>query len=299
MMLLIDYLEDAAEYLRKKTEKLQKLDEQYRHSYDRDLKREMGLVRQEIRKKRAEITTELLVNLEEFRYLKKYFPELLQTFMEDEYIGNVLSRKAWLLDFEQLPPQQAAAKLEQLKIFRAQLKDAKKFLKKWVGKVGARAFVATYPALKGHLKKDMEKDEVLEIIDEADKQLRREGWLLLITDSLIQIPTSKFLDKIRKFKYEEMMAEAASNRAKGRGTIAEANALRKLKKVRRRLEHYENVLKQVLLTNPSYLREIKKKKQWLSREKGGTLEKFAEKVTPHKVKERSWLNDMKKRIEGR
>ncbi len=299
MMLLIDYLENAADYLRKRAEKLQKLDEQYRHSYDRDLKREMEGVRQEIRKKRAEITTELLVNLEEFRYLKKYFPELLQTFMEDEYIGSVLSRKAWLLDFEQLPPQQAAAKLEQLKIFRAQLKDAKKFLKKWVGKVEARPFTATYPALKGHLKKDMEKDEVLEIIGEADKQLCREGWLLLITDSLIRIPISKFLDKIRKFRYEEMMAEAASNRAKGRGTIAEANTLRKLKKVRRTLEHYENVLKQVLLTNPSYLREIKKKKQWLSREKGGALEKFAEKVTPHKVKERSWLNDMKKRIEGR
>ena len=290
-MLLIDYLEGAAEYLREKAEKLQKLDEQYRHSYDRDLRREMKVIRQDIRKKKGEVTTELLLNLEEFRYLHKYFPELLQAFTEDEYIGKVLSRKAWLLDFKELPPRQVAAKLEQLKLQRARLRDAKKFIRTWVGKVGARAFVATYPVLKGHLKKDMEKDEVVEVIEKTDKLLRREGWLLLI------IPIAKFLGKIRRLRYEEMVAEAEFKRAGGRGTIPEANALRKLEKVKRRREHYENVLKQVLLANPTHLRSIKKKKHWLSRDNQGVLEKFVQNITPHKVKERSWLDEMKKKLE--
>lgn len=298
-MLLIDYLEETAEYLREKTEKLQKLDEQYRRLYDRDLRREMALIKQDMRKKRSEVTNKLLFNLEEFRYLVKYFPELLKAFMEDEYIGKIISKKAWLLDFQQVPPQQAAAKLEQLKMWRAQLKDAKKFTRKWVGKVSARAFVATFPVLRGYLKKDMEKDEVMEVIKKVDRLLRREGWLLLISDALIQIPIAKFMSKIRRFRYEETMAEAELKRAHGKGTVAEAKALRKYQKMKRKKEHYENVLIQILLTNPSFLRSIKKKKHWLSREQSSALERFAEDITPRRVKERAWLDEMKKRLESK
>ncbi len=296
-MLLIDYLEDATSYLQEKTTRLRKLDDQYRKIYDRDIKREIGLIKQEIRKKRSEIINNILLNLDEFTYLNKYFPELLQTFIEDEYIGKIISKKVWLLNFKQMPPKEAVAMLEQIKSWRMQLKDAKKLLiTKWVGKVDSRAFVATYPMLKGHIKNDLERDEVITIIDRVDKGLLREGWLILITDALIEIPIAKFMTKISRLQYLELMANGDFTRARGRGTVGEVSAMRKLEKIKRKKQHYENILTQVLLANPAYLRKLKTNKNWLAKNKQTTLQKFVECITPHKVKERAWFNEMKKRL---
>ncbi|MDD5171440.1 MAG: hypothetical protein PHF60_00190 [Candidatus ainarchaeum sp.] len=296
-MLLIDYLEESAAYLRERWDALRKLENQYRHAYDPDLKLEANRIRQQIRKKEGEITMELLLNLEEFRALHKYFPELLGAYMEDEYVGRALSKKSWLVDFKNTPPQQALAKLQQLKASRASLRDAKKFLRKWIGKVQARSLVATYPVLKGHMTADMDKDEALELIKKVDRTLLREGWLVLITDTLIQMPLTKFMAMINHLSYEEVKAKAEHQKATGRGTVAEAAATKKLREISRDREHYERLVTQILLANPAYLKSLKKKKNWLSREKGSTLERFAQNITPHSLKERAWLNEMKKRLE--
>ncbi len=295
-MLLIEYLENAAEYLREKTERRSKLEAQYRRLYDRDIKREISEISKEIAQKKSEITNELLLNLEEFRCLEKYFPELLQAFMDDPYIGKIISKKAWLLRDLKLGPRDAAQKLQFLSLKRSQLKDAKRFLKKWVGPVESRAFCATFPVLKGHLDEDLEKDEVAKIIDDADSKLRREGWTLLVTDSLIKIPISRFSTKLVKYRFQEMEAQTKVKRARGKGTVREAAALREFKKASRKKTHYENLLIQILLANPRYLRSIKQKKDWLSRKKGGVVEKIAENIVPKQVKERAWLNEMKKKL---
>ena len=167
-MLLVEFLEEAAGYLHKKTERRRKLEDQYRRIYDRDLKREISIVNDEIKKKKSQITNQILLNLEEFRYLAKYFPELLSAFMEDEYIGRIITKKAWLLRYQPLPPKAAAIQLQQLRMMRKQLKEAKRFLRTWVGTVDARAFGATFPILKGHLKGTMAKDEVAEAIKKVD-----------------------------------------------------------------------------------------------------------------------------------
>lgn len=294
-MLLIDFLENAAEYLKEHTQKRRKLEAQYRKIYDRDIKREISIIAGEIKKKKSEVTNEILLNLDEFRYLNKYFPELLSTFMEDEFIGPILKKKRWLLDYKPLPPQEAAMRLQEIKAMRTQLHDAKKFLNKWVGAVDARSFGATFPALKGRFKGKLDKEEVIQIIDEADKELRHSGWLFLITDSLIKIPLAKFTNRLLKLQYEEMAARMDLGKSKGKGTVAEANALRKYEKVRRNRIHYENVIIQLLLANPAYSRSLKKR-NWLSREKKSVLEKIAQRVTPHKVKERTWLNQMNKKL---
>ncbi|MFH0884177.1 MAG: hypothetical protein V1861_00520 [Candidatus Micrarchaeota archaeon] len=297
MALLIEYLEEAAAYLREKKEKLKKLDVQYRHIYDRDIKKEMAQTRLEIAKKSSEVTNELLYNLEEFRSIHKYYPELLKAYLEDEYIGKVILKKAWLLDFKTLPAKAAAEKLQELKTWRAQLKDAKKFLKGWVGTVSARSFIATYPVLRGYLSGDIDKVDVVSAIKRADKILLREGWLLLISDSLIQIPIAKFMTQINSLLYEEMTAKAAYARSQGRGTVAETVALRKYQEITKKRLHYEKVLTQVLLANPNYLKILKKKKSWLSREKAGNLDKIVQSITPHTIKERVWLNQMRKKLE--
>ncbi|HSB47594.1 MAG TPA: hypothetical protein VLD37_06280 [Candidatus Bilamarchaeum sp.] len=298
MKLLIDYLEESAGYLRERKEKLKKLEDQFKRIYDRDIKKEMVEIKREISRKNLEVITELLFNLDEFRALHKYFPELLSVYMEDEYIGKVLTKKAWLLDFRQLPPAEAAAKLGQIKSWRAQLRDAKNFLRSWSGTVDAKSFVATYPILRGHMSGEMFKDDAVAAIANADKLLLREGWLLLISDSLIHIPLAKYVSQIQRLRYDEMSAMTEFNRSKGRGTVAETAALRKLQKIKRKKSHNETAVIQILLSNPEYLKALKKKKDWLSRDKSGTLEQIAKSVTPHTIKERVWLDEMNKKISG-
>jgi hypothetical protein len=296
MRLLIDYLEDASAYLRERKESLRKLRLSYHHVYDPDMVRETKAIEADIRRKKSEVTNELLYNLEEFRAIHRYFPDLLSAFMEDEDVGPVISEKAWLLDFRPLAPKVAAAKLQKLREWRAQLRDAKDFLRKWVGTIDAKSILATYPALKGHMHGEMEKEDAMRIVEKVDRLLIREGWLLLINDSLIRIPVAKFMNKLIILRQEEINAQHEYARVQGKGTVAESTALKKLKDVRRKKEHYEKVLAQLLLANPSFLGLLRKKKGWASRQKPDPLEKFAQGVTPHQIKERVWLNEMKMRL---
>jgi len=296
-MLLVEYLEEAAASLHESKEKLKKLDAQYRRIWDRDIKKEMFQTRLEIARKSSEVTNEILLNLDEFRALHKYYPGLLQAYMEDEYIGKVIQKKAWLLDYHPLPAKQAADRLAQLREWRAQLRDAKNFLKRWIGTVNARSFVATYPVLRGHMEGNMDKIDVLAAIAAVDKVLLKEGWLLLISDSLIQIPVAKFMSKINALHVDEMAARAELARAQGRGTVTETAALRRFQDVSKKKQHYERVLTQLFLANPDYLRLQKKKKNWLAREKAGNLDKIVQGITPHTIKERVWLNAMRKKLD--
>ncbi len=295
MALLIDYLEESAAYLREKRERLRKLNAIILHVYDTNLKREMAELRRDIAKKNSEVTTELLFSLTEFRALHKYFPELLAVYMEDENVGRLLSKKEWLLDYTPLPPKAAAARLAQLKEWRSQLREAKRSLGKWVVTVNAKEFVRAYPVMKAYLKTDMNKADVRVEIEKVDKILLREGWLLLISDSLIQIPISKFMSQINSLAFEELQAKGEFARTKGRGTVAETAALRKLQSIQAKRAHYERILTQVLLANPDFLRSAKKR-SWLSREKTGNFERLVASITPRSIKERAWLDEMRERI---
>lgn len=161
----------------------------------------------------------------------------------------------------------------------------------------ARAFSATYPLLRGYLHGEMEKADVLAAIKEADGVLRRQGWLLLLTPSLIEVPLMKFLNSFNQASHDVSVARAGCRRMAGRGTIAEATALKNLREAARRKAHYERVIRQVLLASPEYLRSLRKK-DWLSRNRQTTLQRMAQTVTPRTVKEMAWLAGMRKRLEA-
>jgi hypothetical protein len=296
MALLIDYLEDAAAWLRAKKERLRRLDAQYRHAADRDLRREMTITWREIRKKSAEVSDELMSSLDELRCLRKYFPDVLSTFMEDEQVGPIIRKKEWLLDLQPVPPQEAAMRLQQLRQWRAQLRSARKSLR-GTGRVDANSLIASYPLLQGHVRGMMEREDVLAAIAELDHRLLRAGWLLLITDALIEAPLGKFVLKLNQLRYDETAAKGAVESAQGKGTVSEASAQRKLGKLTLQREHCERMIRQLLLANPSYLRALKSR-DWLSRGKQNTLQRIAENVTPHTVKEMAWLSQMRKRLNG-
>ena len=298
-MLLVDYLEDAAAYLKKKRGRLEEMNKLYRKTFDRDIKKEMVEVKKEIAKKTSEIYDELLLNLEEFQTLGKYYPGLVRAFMEDEYIGKILSKKAWLLNFRPLPPQEAAMRLQQLRAWRAQLRDAKRYVKKMPGTMDSRSLATKYPALRGYAQGRIDKHDALEMIEKLDRELLKEGWLVLLSDSLIHIPIAKFMTKVNIYRIQELQAESQLLKMRGKGTIAETAALRKFQEFSRKRKHYEKMVKQILLSNPGHLRALKRKKHWLSREKQGNLDKVVQEITPHSIKERVWLNEMRKKVEGK
>jgi hypothetical protein len=143
----------------------------------------------------------------------------------------------------------------------------------------------------------MEREDVLAAIAELDRSLRQAGWLLLITDTLIEVPLGKFIVKLDQLRYDETAAKDSAKSVAGKGTISEANARKKLQTLTRAREHCERMIRQLLLANPVYLRSLKRK-DWLSRGKQSTLQRIAENVTPHTLKERAWLNEMRKRLDG-
>jgi len=296
MSLLIDYLEDAASYIHARRARLRQLEGEYRRSHDPDIKLEMNSVKREVARKAAEVNDELLVNLDEFRHIKKYFPDLLEVLMEDDCLGRAIGRKAWLLDFRPLQPKEALVRLADARGRRRQLREAGTFIRKWAGgKIKAAELVSKYPVLKGHVKEGMEPDDVTAAIKSLKQSIRREGWLVLLNDSLILEPLTKLTNELSALCYEEEKARSEYEAAKGKGTMLEASKLRQLERAGKRRQHGERMLRHLLLANPSVLHSMKKK-HWLSKEKQTPLQRFAASVTPRMVKERAWLDAMKKKL---
>jgi hypothetical protein len=295
-MLLIDYFQKASEYIEERRAKMRLLERQYQRTFDRSAKQENLLLKGEIRKKLSELKMEMLLNLEEMHYLRAYFPELFSILIEDPHIGSAIEGKLWLLDFKPLPPDEAAIRLQNIRMLRLQLKEASKGLVGRPGLIDATSYLRQYPVLRGQLKGKVRREDIKTVIDEMEKLLLREGWLILINDSLIEVALSKFTNKLLKLRYEEAEARSELAKTMHMGNIAQVSAQRKLDKAKRMIAHYDAVIRQLLLSNPKYLRSLKKNTDWLSRKKRNALQKIAETVTPHKVKERSWLDEMNKRL---
>jgi hypothetical protein len=169
-------------------------------------------------------------------------------------------------------------------------------LKGWYGKIEYRSFVATYPVLRGVISADMEKQDLIETITNFDKTLKKKGWSLLISDSLIKIPLSKYIDLLKEAAYQERMALEKRKKTAVRGTVAEALVKKEFDKAQKKRMHYELMIRQILLSNPVYLRSIKKNKDWLSKNKKTVLSTIAEGITPHTVREKIWFDQMRKKV---
>ncbi len=296
-MLLIDYFEETAAYVAERKLKMNLLEKQYQKTFDRSVKQEIALLRTEIRKKLSELKVELLRRLEELHYLRVYFPELLGIYLEDPHIGKIISKKMWILDFKPMSPEEARVRLDELRFMRFQLRQARKSLIGRPGLLDADKLLKNFPMLRGQFSGKVRREEIREAIDKIDQLLLREGWLILLNEQLIEIPLAKFTNRLVHLRYEEKLALLKLNESKERGMVAHANAVRSLEAVQRKIQHYESVIRQLLLANPVYLSSLKRSTDWLARKKKTELQKIAETIAPHKVKERAWLNQMKKRVE--
>jgi len=294
--LLIDYLEEAAGYLSKKTARLKELNRQYREVYDKQIREEMDRVRKEIGKKRAEIVEMFYENIDELRHLKKYYPDLLEVFMEDENLGKILRKKSFLFENSKpLNEREALKKLNEVIVKRRKLRDAKKFLHKWSGSISGKQLGATYPTLKGKIKGSVDKYEAVEIIKDLNAELRKEGWMIIINSPLVLGEVNRFAGQKKMLEFQEVQAKKACDDAKGRGTATEYNAQKKLEGIRRKKHHIEKMMKHLLLTNTELLATLKKSRGW-SRGRVDPVSKFAETVPLNRIKEKTWLEKMKKRL---
>lgn len=294
-MLLLDFLLKSEDEIRSKKDQIKKLEDQYRRVYDPDIKREILVLKNEIRKINSSIVYELIFSLDELRYMSKYFPDLLLTLREDQNIGLAISKKLWLLNFTKKPLDQAATELAQIRNMRLYLRLAKKAIKAGPLRLNVSVITTNYPFLSPFLKEGMNRDDLVAEIKKFNLELKKKGWLLLLNDQLIQYPLSKFTEKYNSAKSLLYTIENEAKSAKDQGTTAETTTMKALRKAQRICEHYENIIKQILLANPDYLRGLKQSKNWLSKNKTN-IESIAQSITPKSVREQSWLNEMKKKL---
>lgn len=295
--MLVDYLEESAEYINEKMQQYQKLGKEYHKVYQKDIREEMNRLRIKIKRRRAKAREEIMERMEEFRCIKKYYPELFVTYLEDDALGPVMKKVGWLAEIKPMKPEEAAAKLNEIRMERAELRDAKIFLKKWVGKVNAKSFGATYPALKEHLKGDMDKDRVLEKIEKLQKKLRTEGWRIIASSQpLVRAMLEKLVARLQLERLELGQREAEYQDEKEKGSVREYGALLKLKQAKKKVRKTEKHIRHLLLSNPELLRILKKSNIKMYKAGGGLVE-FASKIKAHRVDEKTWLGRMGKRIE--
>ncbi len=296
--MLVDYLEESAEFIEKKRKKYQELGKQYHKVYQKDIREEMDRVKKKIRRRRAGVREKIMEHMGEFRCIKKYYPELFITYLEDNCLGPTIKRMEWLAEIKPINLENAVKKLDKIREKRAQLRDAKGFLKKWVGPVNAKSFGAAYPVLKGHLKGDMDKEAVAERIETLQKKFRKEGWKIIVSSPhLLGSMLERLMARLNHEKLEAKGAKEKYEDAKDRGSVREYNALLKMKSAKRKISRTERHMRHLLLSNPELLRAIKKSSIRILKERKAAFEKFVEDIHVPRLNEKNWLKEMRKRLE--
>ncbi len=291
--LLIDIIEETVDELREKTAKLRKLNRKFREYYDRDLKREMNLLMKDIRKIKSAFEDKLYVHMDEFRNIKKYYPVLLDVYLDDPYIGQTIKSKMWLLEFRDLPEAEAQYSLRKIKEKRDELRNARKELSKRGRLRINEDFLEDFPFLADDLSPGMLREEALDVIEEQNRKLKREGWLVLISSCFIGNVANAMCQRLEKAKQMVKKCKEMEEESEGRGTIAESNAKRKLDKVKKKKNSLSRKLAHLLQSNPAFLRSLKKGGGF---KRVSFLQSFAKEINQKSVREKPWLEKMKERL---
>ncbi len=292
--MLIDYLETSSEELHILEERIQKLDEEYRKCFDKQIRQEMDSIRKEIRHKKTEVYERIIKDVQEIYLLKKHFPQLLDVFLEDKQIGMILHRKSWLFEFRNI--KATDKELTEIKKKRKELSDARDFLKKWVGKIDSKSLTATWPMLKGKIKDENDKDEVMTVILEEEESLKRQGWLVMLHEPHIIKPLKKIIEKLKKASEDAAQKSVDLGKSKGNGTTAEYNATKALREAQKKKRIAEKECRHLLYANPEFLMKLKTETKWNKMKVDIFANNFIKKIEYLPIKEDVWLREMKKKI---
>lgn len=294
--MLIDDLEQAGERIAQAHQRLHQLDLQYRQSYDRDIRSEMDAVRKIIRREKARVREELYHQLQELSLIQRHFPDLFQVLQEYDEIGSVIGQMKWLVEFRPAP-KTSPAELEKLRKQRRLMAKAREFLQSWAGPIDARSLEATWPLLRGKLKASMDRDEALQVVDETEQALRRQGWRLLINEPYIQTILARFLRQYQKARSQEIQAKTAQESARGRGSVAEYDAAEAYRSATRARAHWERYIRHLLLSNHAFLGRLQRERiTWKDASMSTMARALVLGIAPRTVNEVTWLSQMRQRL---
>ena len=290
--MILDYLEYSTTYMKEKKTTEHSLERQLKEFYSKDIREELLHLRQEIKKKQSEIIRHFYDNLEEYRLLKKHFPELFEEYFCDAYVGKLLSDKRWIIEFKPLSEEEASKRFQDIKKKRKQLREARMFLKDTPGKVDYKSLSATWNVLKDVLKDGMEQEEALDAVRDKNVELKKEGWKVLLNDSLILLPIRRLIQKLVEQEVIERQKFADAEKNKGKGTVAEYDALSKLRKANKERMCIYMRLIHLLLCNPDFLQKLKKRPLTAARGPERALLGIINTINVKKVDEKKWLEEM-------
>ncbi|MBS3067514.1 hypothetical protein J4450_02330 [Candidatus Micrarchaeota archaeon] len=295
--MLIEYLEQSAADLRALEQRLLGMANQYRMFMDRDIREQMEELKKEIRKNQAKILSKVYAHMQEFVLLKRHFPGFFQVLKEDQYLSRVINRIEWLFEFKKLDAATCQVELLKIKEQRKQLREAKEFLKKWVGKVDKKSMEATWPILKDQIADKMDRDEVRGIIKNKNKELRRKGWLLIINEPFIISVLNRLFEKLKKIREQEAEIKLEIERLKGKNIYARSDAEKKLKLVTKERKKMERKCEHVLLANYEYLLKIKKQRPtWRDKTANMFMQNLIEKININPINEKLWIEELNKKL---
>ncbi len=295
--MLIDYLEDAAGELAVLEEKQALLGKEYQVMRDAETRERLAQAKKDIKKKRFEVLEYLYENLQELGLLQKHFPLYVTSLLDDPHLSEILKRVTWLLDFKKMDSPTCQKELLRIKSLRRQLYEARDFLRQWSGSIDRRSLEATWPVLLGLLEDRMDKDEVLMVIKRKNRELRKEGWLIILHEPFIEPVINKFLERIK-----ELRAEALEKRQELKKSTKGIYNQEVLLKEAARTEHEERRLlrrlRHMLLASYSYLLTLKKQKRtWRDTSSMNVLfSSILQKISIAEINERVWLAKIKKRL---
>ncbi|MBN2477830.1 hypothetical protein JXB01_00905 [Candidatus Micrarchaeota archaeon] len=295
-MLLAEKLDEISERIRELKKQLEKTNKNYKKTMDRDYLDEANKIKKKINIKRKKAEEEIFENIEEFRLIKKHFPDFCGELSEDEYTGKIVKKLCWLAEFRELTSDEAIEKFNEIKIKRGEIKDLKDFLGKWSGEIDSKSLTATWEFLKGKINGKMEREEVLDIADRIDSQYKKEGWLVVCNPPYAKRYLKKFLEKCRISKEELDGAERNYKKSIGRGTVAESEAKKEYLRAKRRMLARKRNAEKFLRINPSLLASLKKTSV-LFREFTPYESKIIQNIPFRKINEQKWLEQMKELLE--
>lgn len=298
-MMLIEYLDDAAKDMAEIREKAQSIRKRYDSTGDRDLLSELAMLNKKAKIKKIHIWENIYENVEEFRYMKKHFPQLFQVYAEDESIGKIIRKKEWLADFDEMDPIEASRKIEDIKNDLRNLRKIRKASKNWERPFTENMIGTGWNIIKDKINENTEIEELQDILSDEEESLRKDGWKIIINEPLIMKPVSLFLERMKNAITEEQTSKLKMEESSGRGIYWEHKAKREYDLAVKKRKSVERCCKHLLLSNPQFLKKFKKQGMfWRDRNVAAFMKNFFDSIAVPEINEREWLTEMRKKIES-
>lgn len=297
MELFIDKVDDILGQIKQNEQQLQILNEKYNKLLDKDLRVEINSLRQEIAKGKLHIRKIVFYNIEEISLIKKYFPDFFKMICDYETLGKIVSAREWLLELPKYEKKNGEKILKEIRQKRIEAKQAKQTLLKWVGEIDTKAIGATWPFLKNKIQKTDDVEDIIEKVLEEEKELRRKGWAVLLSEGFILETFKKNLIRLEKLKATMFEAKQECEKSSGKGTIAEYNAKKDYEGAEKQYKKIETFCSEILLSNPLFLIKIKSDPVIYSKDAmKHQIANFISKLKIQKIDIKNWKVQMKAKI---